>query len=281
MAASAKILSLEKPNPTGDWTVVLPRRGKKKRNFPKLKILEQQQSWAPTDLETCPERESKLMQKLQIYMQKVQDSPFYSTFMDQLQTPEILDCIYRVLGSESKMQMVIYGIGSIESYEPPRLQLSLAILMKRKFSWIGDIEVFDPIISVTESRVLEDLGCSVLSVNEQGRRQALKPTLFFMPHCEAELYDNLLQANWRVDLLNHIVLFGNSFNSYEQYVSLNSTVVHSRKHILAVRKFVKELEIKTVSDDYFRAFLDSSLHFFSLDPETELQPINSELSETI
>uniref|UniRef100_A0A5B7B414 SRR1-like domain-containing protein n=1 Tax=Davidia involucrata TaxID=16924 RepID=A0A5B7B414_DAVIN len=282
MAASAKIVSLEKPDPTGDWTIVLPRRGKQRRNFPKLRTPEQkQQSWAPTDLKTDPDRESKLMQKLQIYMNKVQDSQFYSTFMDQLQTPQILDSIFRVLGSEAKMQMVIYGIGSIESYEPPRLQLSLALLMKRKFNWIGDIEVFDPIISVTESRVLEALGCSVLSVNEQGRRQALKPTLFFMPHCEAELYDNLLQANWRVDFLNHIVLFGNSFESYEQYVSLNSTVVHSRKHILAVRRFVKELEIKTVSDDYFPAFHDSSWHFFSLDPETELHPIVYEPSESM
>ena len=90
------------------------------------------------------------------------------------------------------MQMVMYGIGSIESSEPPRLQLGLAILMKKRLSWIGDMEVFDPILSATETRVLETLGCSVLSVNEQGRRQALKPTLFFMPRCEAELYDNLL-----------------------------------------------------------------------------------------
>ena len=86
------------------------------------------------------------------------------------------------------------------------MQLSLAMLLKRKFSWIGDIEVFDPILSATESRVLENLGCSVLSVNEQGQRQASKPTLFFMPHCEAVLYNNLVQANWRTERLNNIVL---------------------------------------------------------------------------
>jgi hypothetical protein len=42
-----------------------------------------------------------------------------------------------------KMQMVIYGIGSIELYEPPppRLKLSIAILMKRDFNWIGNIEI--------------------------------------------------------------------------------------------------------------------------------------------
>ena len=91
----------------------------------------------------------------------------------------MLEAFFRVLGSELKMQMVVYGIGSIESYEPPRLQLSLAILLKRKFCWIGDIEVFDPILSATESRVLEALDGSVLSVNEQGWRQASKP------HCSS------------------------------------------------------------------------------------------------
>ncbi|PSS24322.1 Protein SENSITIVITY TO RED LIGHT REDUCED like [Actinidia chinensis var. chinensis] len=273
MAASAKTLTLEKPNLTGDWTIVLPRRRKQRRNFLKSRTAEQEQPWVPIDHEIDLDRESKLMQKMQICMKKVESSEFFCTFIDQIQTPQILDCIFRVLGSEPKMQMVIYGIGSIESYETPRLQLALAILMKKRLSWIGDMEVFDPILSATETRVLETLGCSVLSVNEQGRRQALKPTLFFMPHCEAELYDNLLQANWRVDMLKRVVLFGNSFETYEQYVSVfkNSTVVNLRKHILAVRRFTKEFGIKTVSDDYFRAFHDLSWHFFSFNPEMELQ----------
>ena len=177
----------------------------------------------------------------------------------------MLDAFFRVLGSELKMQMVVHGIGSIESYEPPRLHLSLSILLKWKFSGIGDIEVFDPILSAAESRVLEALGCSVLSVNEQGR-QASKPTLFFMPHCEAESYDNLVQANWRTERLNNIVLFGNSFRTYEQHVSefRSSTLVDSSRHILAVRKLTREFAIKTVSDDYFGAFHDSSWHFLSL-----------------
>ncbi|KAL6327403.1 hypothetical protein AAG906_019716 [Vitis piasezkii] len=209
MAASAKTITLDSANIISDWTVVLPR----------------------PDFEMDRHRETKLMQKIQICIEKLENSTFYHAF-------------FRVLGSELKMQMVVYGIGSIESYEPPRLQLSLAILLKRKLSWIGDIEVLDPILSVTE-----------LEFNEQGRRHASKPTPFFMPHCEAELYDNLVQANWRTERLNNIVLFGNSFGTYEQHASefRSSTHVDSSRHILA-----------TVSDDYFGAFHDSSWHFFSL-----------------
>jgi len=273
MAAFAKTLTIADPTLNGGWTVVLPRRGRRK-HLPRIRSLEQQ-PWAPSDLEIDPIRKSKLIQKMQVCMKKIESSPFYHTLMDQIQTPEILGHFYRVLDSESKMQMVIYGIGSIESYETPRLQLSIAILLKRKFSWIGDIEVFDPILSATESQVLETLGCSVLSVNEQGQRHALKPTLFFMPHCEAELYDNLLRANWGVELLNRVVLFGNSFETYEQHVSefKTSAVVDSARHILGIRRFTKEFKIMTVSDDYFGAFHDSSWHFFGPVLETELQYI--------
>ncbi|KAJ4970922.1 hypothetical protein NE237_004021 [Protea cynaroides] len=144
------------------------------------------------DLETDPKKESKLMQKILMCIRNLKKTEFYHTFLNQIQAPQIKDHFSRVLGSESKMQMVIYGIGSIESYEPPRLQLSLAILIKRKFEWIGDIMIFYLVLATTETRVFEAFGCHVLSVNEHGRRQALKPTIFFMPRCEAVLYDNLL-----------------------------------------------------------------------------------------
>lgn len=273
MAASAKTLIL-KPESSEEWTVVLPRRGKRPRSFPQIKTLVQQEEkqWAPTDIQTDPERESKLMQKMQTYIEKLEKSQFCTTFLEKIETPEMLENFRKVLGSESTMQMVIYGIGSIESFEPPRWQLSLAILMKRKFDWISKIEVFDPIISLTESRVMESLGCSVLSVNEHGKRKALSPTLFFMPHCEAELYENLLQANWRRDMLNQIVLFGNSFETYAQELSVFNklSVGGSRKHIMAIRRFVKEFEVNIVSDDYYRAFNGSSFHFPSLNPEVEM-----------
>ena len=133
------------------------------------------------------------------------------------------------------------------------------------------------ILSATESRVLEALGCSVMSINEHGRREALKPTMFFMPHCEAELYNNLLQANWKLNLLKNMVLFGNSFETYEQHVSLckNSPILNSMGHILAAQGFTNEFRIQTVSDDYYNAFHDSSWHFFSPLLETELPIINS------
>ncbi|OMP00912.1 Sensitivity To Red Light Reduced-like, SRR1 [Corchorus capsularis] len=285
MVSSEKVVNLENHTQNGEWTVVLPRKGRHRRNSPKITTgkgqQQEQQPWVPTDVEIDPERQSKLMHKIQVCMKRIENSRFFLTLLDQMQSAEVFNHFSRILGSELKLQMVIYGIGSIESHETPRLQLSLAVLMKRRFSWIGDIEVFDPVLSATESQVLEALGCSVLSVNEQGRRQAMKPTLFFMPHCEAELYNNLLQANWGVEPLNRVALFGNSFETYEQHVSfkyyeqevsfMDSSVAESVTHILAARRFTDEFKINTVSDDYFAAFHDSSWHFFKPACQNELQ----------
>lgn len=252
-----------------DWIVVLPRRKwrKTQSKVPSPAKEVQKQAWAPTDLEIDGERESKVMQKMQTCLKKLETSKFYELFLNQVQGSEVSACFSRVLGSEPKMNMVIYGIGSIESFEAPRLQLSLAILMKRKFDWIGDMEVFDPVLSATESRVLESLGCSVMSVDEEGRRQVLKPTLFFMPHCEAVLYHNLLEANWTIDSLRNLALFGNSFESYEHHSSVIKDYVASdyTKRILAAHCFTDEFRIATGPDDHSRAFHASSWHFFSPD----------------
>ncbi|XP_071731659.1 protein SENSITIVITY TO RED LIGHT REDUCED 1-like [Rutidosis leptorrhynchoides] len=277
MAASAETLTPDKHMVLEDeWTIVLPRRNNQRRKFPKLKSAKQQQEqthWVPADLETTPEREQKLMKKMQIVIEKLEKSQFFSVFIDQIRSLEASEYFHNRMGTKHKLEMVIYGIGSIESFESPRLQLSLATLMKRKFDWIGEIEVFDPIISLTEKKVLEELGCCVLAVNEQGRRQAVGPTLFFMPHCEAELYDNMLKANWRYENLKQIILFGNSFEKYVQHRSVfrNTALDDSRKHILSVQPFTKEFEICTVLDDYFRAFHGSSWHFFIVDENTNLQ----------
>ncbi|KAI6675971.1 hypothetical protein NL676_036767 [Syzygium grande] len=199
--------------------------------------------------------------KLEICMKRMETSQFYRRFVEQIENSETFNCFRRVLGSESEMQVVVYGIGSIDSYETPRLQLSLLLLMKRKFSWMGGIEVFDPILSATESQVLHALGCSVLSVNEQGRRCALKPTLFYMPHCEAELYDNLLHANQEAATLKNVVLLGNSFETYEEYASAirNSSIVHSAGHILALKKLTCPILSIPFGALYSPVFPDSQL----------------------
>ena len=52
----------------------------------------------------------------------------------------------------------------------------------------------------------------VLTENEQGKRVAISPTLFYLPHCEGGLCSNVLRAN--AGSLGKIAILGNSFRSY-------------------------------------------------------------------
>uniref|UniRef100_A0A7N0TLG3 SRR1-like domain-containing protein n=1 Tax=Kalanchoe fedtschenkoi TaxID=63787 RepID=A0A7N0TLG3_KALFE len=269
---SAFAVSRECSKTSDEWTVVLPRRRKQRRSLLDLNAGELYQGeWAPADVEIDPERELKLVHKLHVCMKTLESSDFCSSFLDQIQST-LIDSFSRVLGSESKMHMVIYGIGSIEAYENPRVQLSLALLMKKRLNWVGDVEVFDPVLSPTESSVIRSLGCSVIPVNEQGKRLATRPTLFFMPHCDLSLYNNLLLTNWCPKMLNHIALLGNSFKIYAELASdfKCQRTTRNGRHVLAARKCADEFEIKIVTADYFRAFNGSSWHFFTIDSEEVL-----------
>ncbi|KAI9087365.1 hypothetical protein K1719_030685 [Acacia pycnantha] len=210
--------------------------------------------------------QEELTCKMKQIIYELEMSQFYHNFRDEIQRKPISKGIQGVLGSETEMQMVIYGIGSIKSEkdDTPKLQLSLAILMKKDFAWIGEIQVFDPILSTIEIQVLESLGCTVLSINEHGRRQTQKPTIFFMPHCDVDLYNNLLEANWEPNLLSNVIIFGNSFDTYikdldllnfsrrfsSNGIGMERRLSHTWEtmgHILAARTFTNEFEITTFS----------------------------------
>lgn len=274
------------------WTVVLGRhrKGKRKTNTSNtygctnllgscnqvhspsmVNCSIQQGEYEPVD---DPEEEERLKKKMHNCLKKLEDSDFYNKFVEQLQSPQVLNNLLRAVNSESQqqIQMVVYGIGSIANSEKSRLQLCLALLLKRNFSWVGRIEVFDPVLSASECRIIESLGCTILAVNEQGRRTAESPTLFFMPHCEALLYDNVLRANWSPVLLNRIVLLGNSFGSYlKQLSEFPRSPVASTRYVVAIADHVNEFRIQTVSDDFFAAFHHTSWHFFALDASLDLK----------
>ncbi|XP_028755262.1 protein SENSITIVITY TO RED LIGHT REDUCED 1-like [Neltuma alba] len=252
---------------------------------------EKGEQWTPTDLRDDHDRKEALKQKMDKFINELESSQFYHDFRDEVQGSHISEHIRWFLVSESKMRIVIYGIGSIESDEKhsPTLQLGLALLMKKDFGWIEGIELFDPILSKTEIQVLESLGCSVSYLNEYGRRKVLKPTMFFMPHCDIRLYNNLLEENWKPELLSNIIIFGNSFDSYIKHPPDVSKIFHTndpriRKlgiwalmgNILASQTFTSEFKMRTISYDRHKigqdasfqrdcdiSFFNLSWHFFS------------------
>ncbi|XP_072289814.1 SRR1-like protein isoform X2 [Eucyclogobius newberryi] len=114
--------------------------------------------------------------------------------------------------SPAQMQCVCYGLGSFSSCVSARYQLAMLLLLLDALKIeLSDCFVFDPVFSSGEVDVLKRIGLTVLTENEEGKRQANKPTIFYLMHCGKALYNNLLWKNWSKQCLIEIIIIGNSF----------------------------------------------------------------------
>ncbi|XP_074525989.1 SRR1-like protein [Halichoeres trimaculatus] len=111
-----------------------------------------------------------------------------------------------------QMECVCYGLGSFSSCVSARYQLALLLLLLESGQiTLKDCFVYDPAFSSGEREVLRVLGLTVLTENEEGKRLATKPTLFYLMHCGKALYNNLLWKNWNIQNLSLMIIIGNSF----------------------------------------------------------------------
>lgn len=47
-----------------------------------------------------------------------------------------------------------------------------------------------------------------------------RPTILYMPHCDLELYENIIGANWSEENLRRIIFIANQFGDYmDKYAS--------------------------------------------------------------
>ncbi|XP_045890585.1 SRR1-like protein isoform X1 [Micropterus dolomieu] len=112
-----------------------------------------------------------------------------------------------------QLDCVCYGLGSFSSCVSARYQLALLLLLLDAGQIpLKDCSVYDPAFSSGERDVLRELGLTVLTENEEGKRLATKPTLFYLMHCGKALYNNLLWKNWSTQCLPLMIIIGNSFN---------------------------------------------------------------------
>lgn len=114
----------------------------------------------------------------------------------------------------------MYGVGSPESSASARLQLALGLHLADALDVRGGggaVHFFDPVVSDADAVVLREAGVERIAEDERGMRTATAPvTLFYMPHCEAWLYDNLVSHNAREGRsLHSCIVLGNSFDRYE------------------------------------------------------------------
>ncbi|XP_029016858.1 SRR1-like protein [Betta splendens] len=111
-----------------------------------------------------------------------------------------------------QLECVCYGLGTFSSCVSARYQLAMLLLLldAGQIPW-KNCSVYDPAFSSGERDVLRELGLTVLTENEEGKRLITKPTLFYLMHCGKALYNNLLWKNWSLQCLPLMVIIGNSF----------------------------------------------------------------------
>lgn len=159
--------------------------------------------------------------------------------------------------------VVAYGVGHFSTCPVARFQFALLLLL------IDMLKVpkrccfvYDPVFSSAEKALVSDLGLQLLKVNEEGKRQSLRRTLYYMPHCGKPLYNNLLWANWRPDRLANTVLLGNSFKTMLNSVPSRILQEHF-PYIYKILPHTVERELRGLPSDLRDVFNDMSLQWFS------------------
>jgi len=166
--------------------------------------------------------------------------------------------------------LVVYGLGSLEQPGAVhiRYQVALASLLAGLLPALtSPPEAYDPVFTPLDEAVLPRCGLTITAHNEEGKRVATLPTLFFMPHCEVELTENLLQANVAAGTLGNVVILGNSFAQYHERWSLASARHLGRRRpeaLLELCESARVCEVKVDDGDFevAAAFNDLSLHTF-------------------
>ncbi|KAI1295356.1 SRR1-like protein [Halotydeus destructor] len=164
--------------------------------------------------------------------------------------------------------IVSYGIGSFTDSVTSRYQLALCLLLK---DWLvsESFYAYDPVFSESEKHYLRTrFKCTIITQNEECKRKielsSQGKTLFFMPHLDKPLYNNLLWANWDKRRLENLLLLGNSF--HEMYNYMPSRVFNSEYAFIFNSIQLDILNEKPIDNvfKYNDIFNDFSLHSFCL-----------------
>ncbi|KRX57790.1 SRR1-like protein [Trichinella sp. T9] len=162
--------------------------------------------------------------------------------------------------SVSSADVVCYGLGAFYECKDALCQLVLLELLCENAMFSGKKWIFDPIFSDVEKNILVSKGWTLIAENERGLRLASVPTLFYMPHCERELYNNVLYANRHSTFLN-LVFFGNSFKVMSDSVVEENENLTTFRYLLNASQLAKELPLSNTSS-FGEAFYATCIQYF-------------------
>ncbi|PPR03956.1 hypothetical protein CVT26_001161 [Gymnopilus dilepis] len=148
------------------------------------------------------------------------------------------------------------GLGSPSLSQNARTQLAFLTEACKLLNVVHEeISIYDPVFTQEDTAFLE----RELQMKSANYTLAV-PTLCFMPHCDIELYDALLRANWSREGLSRLFLLGNQLREYLENKStraLESTV----PHLLRAAPLLENRPFPT-SSDWPTAFNNTAVQYF-------------------
>jgi hypothetical protein len=180
-------------------------------------------------------------------------------------------------------KLVAYGIGNfsntaIKYYSAPLWQLALAICLQKQVNTIEsdvvNFDFFDPVTTESERLFLKErFAVNVLPTNNRGDYNVLSTiTIFLMPHCPSQLYENVVWSNYYN--LQQIVFIGNSLRNLAETPSPNHRLcLQSLLPILCESAMTaSKPDYKKASEigNFVGAWNDTYISIFNITKHTEL-----------
>ena len=230
------------------------------------------------------EKQSKLLNDLKAISYE-SESDFKSiqlkidSSINELKESCYLDNVYRVLErclaitSRDRVakivQIVCYGLGNFSTTIDSLYQLSLILCLKTHLE-INDILIFDPIFTENEKKFLENtLNFKIIEKNAKCVHPVTSSSdqmvLFFMPHCDKSLFNNILWSNWDLNRLKNIVIFGNSFEKMLETICSKKLIKKFYKYLDQMCSGFEDVLIEERIENSFnpkQIFNDLSIHVF-------------------
>jgi hypothetical protein len=199
---------------------------------------------------------------------ELQDTPFYNELLLSMSKVLSVNVVHSDQITVDFQDFVCYGIGKLSECPTSRYQFALLVLLWEHFKPSGKCFIYDPVFGNIDEEIVKHFGLDIIPRNEEAKRRVSQKTLFFVPHGGKPLYNNILWANWGPNLKN-VVIFGNSFASYQERMPLHQ-LESEASFIAQIIPLTNEIRLRSWCDrdDIFN---DMSLHYF-LDDQLCKQP---------
>lgn len=136
----------------------------------------------------------------------VESFPAYKTVLEKFKEKDI-KTVYCI------------GIGDPCRNLAARYQISFILKIAKSLS-IEKLIFYDPCTCNDCLPVLSKMGFSNLTDDSNGKYISEQNTAFYLPHCPAFLYHNLLATNLSIDHFPNLLIIGNSFEEHAKQVKI-------------------------------------------------------------